>query len=176
MIESSQLAFDNSTGARFKLTSRMIRKGLEASRKSERLRIILPVHRTQDAKVQRLINFLQPGTYIRTHKHSLDHASETIILLQGVIRFFTFDDKGKIKTSEIISSSPIPGVVDIEPGVWHTFIVLEQDTILFECKKGPYDTKLDKEFAEWAPAEGSPESNNWIKNWQNGSDNFILGT
>jgi hypothetical protein len=35
--------------------------------------------------------------------------------------------------------------------------VLEEDTILFECKKGPYNAKTDKLFAKWAPEE--PESN-----------------
>lgn len=163
MSESSELAFENPSGARFRLTEELIRKGIEASGKSERLRIILPVHRTQDAIVQRLINFLQPGTYIRPHKHPLNHASESIVMLQGEIRFFTFDDQGVVNSAEKISSSPIPGVVDIEPGVWHSFLVLEKDTILFECKKGPYNAKTDKEFAKWAPAEGDPESKKWMK-------------
>jgi len=163
MSESSELAFKNPLGDHFMLTDELIRNGIEASRSSERLRMILPVHRTQGAIVQRLINFLQPGTYIRPHKHPLDHASESIIVLQGVIRFLTFDNQGIVKSSEIVPSSPLPGVVDIEPGVWHTFIVLEQDTILFECKKGPYYAKTDKEFAKWAPAESDPESKNWMK-------------
>jgi cupin fold WbuC family metalloprotein len=163
MSESSELAFENPSGDRFRLTSELIINGIKASRNSERLRIILPVHRAQSAIVQRLINFLQPGTYIRPHKHPLDHASESIVLLQGEIRFFTFDNKGNVNSSEILSSSPIPGVVDIEPGVWHSFLVLEKDTILFECKKGPYNTKTDKEFAKWAPEESDPESKKWMK-------------
>ncbi len=163
MSESSELAFENPSGDRFRLTEELIKKGIDASRNSERLRMILPVHRTQGAKVQRLINFLQPGTYIRPHKHPLDHASESIVMLQGEIRFFTFDGQGVVNSAEIISSSPLPGVVDIEPGVWHSFLVLETDTILFECKKGPYNAKTDKEFAKWAPAESDPESKKWIK-------------
>lgn len=141
----------------------MIKEGLKASRESSRKRMILPIHRTQSAEVQRMINFLQPGTYIRPHKHPLAHATESIIILNGRIRFFTFDDKGLILSINEVSSEPIPGILDIEPQIWHSFIVLESDTILFECKKGPYNAKTDKEFAEWAPEEGSDEALNWIE-------------
>ncbi|MEX0663011.1 MAG: WbuC family cupin fold metalloprotein [Balneolaceae bacterium] len=157
-----KLAFDNPVGDLFQLSIEMIEEGLEASRERERKRIILPIHRKQEAEVQRLVNFLQPGTYIRPHKHPLDHATESIVLLKGSIRFFTFDDDGEVLTDQIISSSPIPGVLDMEPNVWHSFLVLEEDTILFECKKGPYNAETDKEFAEWAPSERHQTVENWL--------------
>ncbi len=141
----------------------MIRKGLEASRDSKRLRMILPVHRVQEAEVQRIVNFLQPGTYIRPHLHPMPHATESIVLLKGSIRFFTFDDTGAVITDTIISASPIPGVVDIEPETWHTFLVLEDDTVLFECKKGPYDAESDKKFAAWSPQEGHEQCHQYME-------------
>lgn len=158
----NQQAFPNPAGDLFTLSNKMMMKGLEASRQSERLRMILPVHRKQEAEVQRIVNFLQPGTYIRPHLHPLPHATESIVLLQGKIRFFTFNDAGTIMTDQLLASEPVPSVIDIEPGVWHSFLVLKEDTMLFECKKGPYNSKTDKEFAEWAPAEGSPECNTWM--------------
>ncbi|WP_234573357.1 WbuC family cupin fold metalloprotein [Rhodohalobacter sp. 614A] len=159
----SKLAFDNVSGDLFELTEGMIKEGIQASRESDRKRIILPIHRKQDAEVQRMINFLQPGTYIRPHKHPLAHASESLILINGSIRFFTFDENGTVLSKNEISSKPVPGVLDIEPRVWHSFIVLEDDTILFECKKGPYNAQTDKTFAEWSPEEGSVEAQNWIE-------------
>lgn len=159
----SKLAFDNVSGDLFQLSDQMIEDGLKASRESERLRIILPIHREQNARVQRMINFLQPGTYIRPHKHSLHHASESLVLIQGSIRFFTFDEGGDVLTENEIHSKPIPGVIDIEPQVWHSFIVLEEDTVLFECKKGPYDAETDKIFAEWSPEKGSDDVEGWMK-------------
>lgn len=159
----SKLAFENVSGDLFQLSEHMIEDGLKASRQSERLRIILPIHREQDANVQRMINFLQPGTYIRPHKHPLDHASESLVLIQGSIRFYTFDEDGNMLTENHIHSKPIPGVIDIEPNVWHSFTVLEENTILFECKKGPYDTETDKVFAEWSPEEGSDDVNEWME-------------
>lgn len=158
----AKLAFDNPSGDLFTLTDAQIEQGLRASRESSRLRMILPIHRRQDAEVQRLVNFLQPGTYIRPHKHTMPHASESIVLIHGVIRFFTFDDAGERLSDQVLSSKPLPGVIDIEPNVWHSFLVMEPDTILFECKKGPYDAKTDKLFAGWSPEEGSSDSKSWM--------------
>ena len=159
----TKLAFENPTGDVFELTEELIEKGLNASRGSSRKRMILPVHRRQDAEVQRLINFLQPGTYIRPHKHPLAHATESIVMLKGSLRFFTVDDAGKVIRDQTMKAAPIPGVMDIEPGVWHSFLVLEADTILFECKKGPYNAKTDKIFADWSPEEGDGNTKNWME-------------
>jgi cupin fold WbuC family metalloprotein len=161
-----KLAFGNPSGELFTLTDKMIEKGRKASQKSERLRIILPVHRVQEAEVQRMVNFLQPGTYIRPHRHAMPHASESILLLAGAICFFTFDDEGRVRTINEVVSGPVPGLIDIEPKVWHSFLVLEPDTILFECKKGPYDVNTDKEFASWAPPEGSPDVAEWKRSME----------
>lgn len=157
----SKLAFENVSGPIFTLTDELIKQGIRASRKSERRRIILPIHREQDAEVQRMLNFLQPDTYIRPHKHPLKHATESLVLIQGSIHFFTYDDSGEVKSEHFVKSKPHPGVLDIEPGVWHSFKVLESDTLLFECKRGPYDAETDKIFAPWAPEEGSVEADSW---------------
>lgn len=153
MEPTKKLAFENVTGPLFELSGEWIQNGIEGSRQSPRKRIILPIHREQDALVQRMINFLQPGTYIRPHKHPLPHATESLVLLKGAIRFFTFDDHGEIESDLVVSAEPLPGVLDIEPNTWHSFRVLKPDTVLFECKKGPYDAGTDKIFAEWAPEE-----------------------
>lgn len=159
---TKKLAFENVTGPLFELSDSWIQDGIVGSRQSSRKRIILPIHRKQDAQVQRMINFMQPGTYIRPHKHPLPHATESLVLLKGSIRYYTFDDDGNIKTDHIVSAEPLPGVLDMEPDTWHSFIVLEPDTILFECKKGPYDADTDKIFASWSPPEDDPDVPNWL--------------
>ena len=162
----TKAAFQNPSGDLFNLNEGQIERGLAASRESHRKRIILPIHRKQEAEVQRMINFLQPGTYIRPHKHTMPYASESIVLLQGSIRFFTFDDNGDVLTDHKLRSIPVPGVMDIEPETWHSFLVLEPDTIIFECKKGPYNAKTDKEFALWAPEEGDEKVAQFMEAWQ----------
>jgi len=162
-----KLAFDNPVGDYFQLTDEQVEEGLEVSRKSPRKRMILPIHRRQSAEVQRLINFLQLETYIRPHKHPMDHATESIVILKGAIRFFTLDDEGAVITDRILKSDPIPGVIDIEPNTWHTFIVIEENTILFESKKGPYNAETDKKFAPWSSDESEPHAFDNLKNYLN---------
>lgn len=152
------LALPNITEPVFNLDEQTLQAGLKASRKSSRLRMILPLHRTQDALVQRMVNFLQPGTYIRSHMHPLDHAVESIMLLQGSLSFFIFDKSGNVTARFDLNGRASNNLVDIEPLTWHSFIVTKPDTVIFEVKRGPYNPETDKTFADWAPDEGSKEA------------------
>ncbi|MFT6181501.1 MAG: cupin fold WbuC family metalloprotein [Paracoccaceae bacterium] len=148
-------ALPNPTGDLFLLNDAILSEGKKASRQSPRRRIVLPVQRSQDALVQRLLNFLQPGTYIRPHRHPLPHATESICLLSGSLEILIFDQSGTVQSRHRLSaSSPL---IDLEPDLWHGMIVLEADTVIFEVKRGPYDPATDKEFASWSPQEDSPE-------------------
>ncbi len=149
-----RLAFPNPTGSLFRLSPELIDLGKRESRESPRRRIILPIHRDQGDLVQRMVNFLQPGTYIRAHQHPRMAASETIVVTAGSLGFVTFDAEGGILTADRLPSG---GVVDIVAGVWHTVLALEEDTIILEIKRGPYSDE-DKVFAGWAPEEGSGEA------------------
>ena len=163
-------ALENIKGDYFLLNEEIVQKGLKESRESSRKRIILPIHRKQEAPVQRMINFLQPGTYIRPHKHSMPHASESIVVLKGGILFFIFEKDGEVKKIFKLSDQLAENVIDFEPGVWHNFIVMEQDTILFEVKRGPYDDQTDNTFANWSPEEFSLESKRYLKELLNYAD------
>ena len=145
----------------FSLTPELLATGKSASRKSPRLRVMQPVQRSQDARVQRLLNFLQPGTYVQPHCHPLPHASESMCLLDGALDVFVFESNGSVR--ERHSLTPHSPLVDIEPGVWHGMVVREPDTVIFEIKQGPYNPATDKNFAGWAPAEGSPEAYSYLE-------------
>lgn len=154
-------ALPNPTGDLFVLNDVILSEAKTASRQSPRRRIVLPVQRSQDSQVQRLLNFLQPGTYIRPHRHPLPHATESICLLSGSLEILIFDKAGTVLSRHQLSAnSPL---IDLEPGVWHGMIVLEPDTVIFEVKRGPYDPATDKEFATWSPAEDSPEAEAFLK-------------
>jgi len=124
--------------------------------------MLLPIHRRQDALVQRMVNFLQPGTYVRPHLHPLDSASETILTLEGAIGFVIFGEDGHPTSRHRLEAG---GLIDIEPGVWHTLFALAPDTLILEVKRGPYDDS-DKSFAPWAPDEGSPEAEALVRRWE----------
>ena len=153
-------ALPNPIGEVFALTDSLFEKGKCASRESPRLRMIQPVQREQSAKVQRLLNFLQPGTYIRPHCHPLNHATESVCLLSGHLEVLIFSPEGSIcARHHLTTMSPL---IDIEPETWHGMIVHALDTVIFEVKQGPYNPETDKEFAPWAPEEGSPEVNAFL--------------
>ena len=120
---------------------------LDASKESSRKRMIQPLQRADSDIVQRLLNAMQPGTYIRPHRHPMDGASETLVILQGMLGVVVFDREGDIK--ETIRMS-IGDLIDIEPRVWHSMVCLAPNTVVAEFKKGPYDAATDKEFASWS--------------------------
>ncbi len=134
----------------------LIERAVAASRKSPRRRIILPLHSTSSDPLQRMLNAVQPGSYIRPHRHLHPPKAETLVVLLGAVRFVTFDERGAVTSGITLSAGESPYGLDARPGVYHTFVALAPDTVVFETKPGPYDERLDKEFAPWAPAEGSP--------------------
>lgn len=150
------LALPAVTGPVYTLSAEDLHRGCEAARHSPRRRIILPLHRTQDALVQRMLNFMQPGTWVTPHRHPLPHAIETVQVLRGALGFLIFDPDGTVQATYRLAAGGAGSLLDIEPGLWHGMVVLEPDTVLLEIKRGPYDAATDKEFAAWAPAEGDP--------------------
>src|SRR5690554_3582294 len=109
---------------------------------SDRLRMNYNFHDSHDAKAQRLLNALEPGTVIPIHRHQ--HTAETYIVLRGAIKVLFYDDD-RVLTDEFMVD-PLDGVygVHIPKGQWHTLEVLESGTMIFEVKDGPY-TPLEEE-------------------------------
>ncbi|MFQ5550177.1 MAG: WbuC family cupin fold metalloprotein [Gemmatimonadales bacterium] len=135
----------------------LIRRAVDASRLNARRRVILPLHGTESDPYQRMLNAMQPGSYARPHRHIDPPKSESIVLLRGSLGFVAFDESGKVKhTVRLHPSNGVPGV-DVDPGVFHTFFALEPDSVVFEAKSGPYAPIDEKDFANWAPAEDTPE-------------------
>jgi len=137
----------------------MQRKAADASR-SVRRREIHNFHKGDSDTLQRMLNAIQPGSYIRPHRHLNPPKAESIILLHGSLAFARFTDDGSLHEKECILIDAARGVhgCDIRAGVWHTIFALVPDTVVFEVKPGPYDPTIDKEFAPWSPPEGSPET------------------
>ncbi|MBN1118922.1 MAG: WbuC family cupin fold metalloprotein [Bacteroidales bacterium] len=126
----------------------------EQAKKTERLRMNYNFHEELSDKLQRLLNAVEPGTYVQPHKHENPDKREIFTVLKGKILVITFNDSGKI--TEHIVLDPLAGNygVEIAAGVWHTLLSLESGTVVFEVKDGPYSPIDDKNFAQWAPAEG----------------------
>lgn len=145
------------------LTAAMLEQTMGLSRKTSRGRIIQRLHKTDESPLHRMLNAMQPGTYIRPHRHLEPPKSEVFVILKGAVRFVEFSDSGDvIRWMDMRAGSEVFGV-DIEPGVWHALIALEPDSAIFEVKNGPYTQTSDKDFPDWAPAEGTPEAQEYLK-------------
>jgi cupin fold WbuC family metalloprotein len=140
----------------------MVKLAVEGSRNSPRKRIILPLHKTADSSLHRMLNGMQPYSYIQPHRHLYPPKAESVIVLQGAILSFVFSSTGDIVEVQTLSAGGTNFGVDSDPGIFHTFLALQQDTVLFEAKPGPYEQNSDKDFASWAPQEGSPEATTYM--------------
>ena len=140
------------------ITQDLVQQAIEASRTSPRRRIILPFHKSNDCTLHRMLNAVQPGSYIRPHWHRDPPKDESLVLLRGAICVFIFGDEGQVLQRIRLAPGAANLGIDVAAGVYHSFIVLEPDTVVFEAKPGPYVRATDKDFAAWAPAEGTEAS------------------
>jgi cupin fold WbuC family metalloprotein len=103
---------------------------------NERLRINFNLHDSLDAPVQRLLNAMEPGTVLPVHRH-VDTA-ETYIVLRGKLKVLMYSSAGAITSVQELD--PLQGVygINVPAGQWHTVEVLEEGTVIFEVKEGPY--------------------------------------
>jgi cupin fold WbuC family metalloprotein len=145
------------------------RKAYDA-RRSPRKRDIHIFHSGGDDPLQRMLNAIQPGSYIRPHRHLAPPKSESLILLQGVLGYMSFSDDGSPDDDSFLVLDTDRGVhgCDIRPGVWHTIFALVPDTVIFEVKPGPYSPANDKDSAPWAPPEYSPQSPTYLAEIEDG--------
>ncbi|MDF0730152.1 WbuC family cupin fold metalloprotein [Pseudomonas entomophila] len=99
---------------------------------------------------------LQPATYIPPHRHLSDDKAEALIVLKGRLGLLIFDEQGKVIDKRVMQAGGECLGVDLVQGTYHGLVVLEADTVLFECKAGLYRPVGEGEHAHWAPREGEP--------------------
>ena len=125
------------------------------AKENPRLRMNYNFHATMDAPIHRLLNALEPGTYLPPHRHT--DKDETYLVLRGRLMAFFYDEDGNV--TEKVCLNPIEGKygLEIPPCTWHSIIALESGTIIFEVKKGPYQPLPSEDIAAWAPASSDEE-------------------
>ena len=119
-------------------------------------------HSSDDAASHRLLNAIEPGSYIQPHCHSDPAKDETIIALRGRLGVVFFDANGTVtSTVELVPGGPTSGV-NIPHGVFHSLVALAPGSVFFESKAGPYRPLTASEKADWAPAEGSSAASEFL--------------
>lgn len=111
-------------------------------------------HSDDGEPAHRLLNAIEPGSYIMPHRHLDPNKGETMVVLRGALGLVTFDDTGKVVETAKVSHGGTPMGMNIPSGTWHTVFALEPGTVFLEAKAGPYLPLTAEEKATWAPAEG----------------------
>jgi len=121
-----------------------------------RLRKNHNLHPSDDSCCHRLLNAIEPGSYIRPHRHLDPVKDESFIILRGKLGVITFDENGAIAENIVLTAGKQSLAADIPHGVFHAAVSLVSGTVFFEAKAGPYRPLTEAEKASWAPEEGTP--------------------
>jgi cupin fold WbuC family metalloprotein len=111
-------------------------------------------HENNEAQAHRLLNAIEPNSYVMPHRHNDPNKGEAIICLSGKLGLIVFDPTGKVEQKLTLEAGSETVGVDIPYGVFHTVIALESGTVFFEAKAGPFAPLKAEEQAPWAPGEG----------------------
>jgi cupin fold WbuC family metalloprotein len=131
------------------------------AKKAGRLRKHNNIHDSYNESCQRLMNAISVGSYIAPHRHHLDPKNECLIAVRGVFAAIIFDNTGEINCIEYFGTEKFENLsvgLELRSQSWHTVLALEEGSIIFEVKEGPFQPAAGKEYAPWAPGEDSVEA------------------
>jgi len=111
-------------------------------------------HPADDYPGHRLLNAIEPDSYVMPHRHLDPAKDESIVCLRGRLGIVVFGPSGEVDRNIALSPAGENVGVDIPHGVYHSVLALESGTVFFEAKAGPYVPLAGDEKAPWAPVEG----------------------
>ena len=118
------------------IDKKLLDKVCEQAKESPRLRMNYNFHLSLDEKCHRFLNAVEPGTEVPIHKHPTK--DETFVILRGKVRVTTHNDDGSIIDDNVLCPEEGKYGVNIPKGVWHTIEAMEPNSVIFECKEGPF--------------------------------------
>ena len=87
------------------IDDRLLDRTSEKALRAPRLRMNHNFHTREDEPVNRLLNAMEPGTYLPVHRHTAPPKSESIVVLRGRLAAFVFDDRGLIAQRAVVDPS-----------------------------------------------------------------------
>jgi cupin fold WbuC family metalloprotein len=109
-------------------------------------------HRHEEP-VQRLLNALEPGSYVRPHLHEGEGAFEMFVVLRGEVGCMLFDSSGGVTSACRLAAGGDSLGIEIPGGVYHSLVSLSPGTVVLEIKQGPYDPTTAKQWLAGYPDE-----------------------
>lgn len=124
----------------------------QQARQSPRLRTNRNFHEKLDDPVQRLAVAMEPGTFVRPHRHP--QTWELLAALRGRFVVLLFDDAGAVTSRTVLGEKC--RVLEFPANTWHAVLSLDAGGVIFEVKHGPYAPLTEADFAPWCgAAEGA---------------------
>jgi cupin fold WbuC family metalloprotein len=134
----------------------------ESAQESPRLRKNWNIHPHDEFPAHRLLNAVEPSSYVRPHRHLDPLKDETFMIVRGKLGILIFDDDGAVTGKVLLDAEGESFGADIPAGQFHAVVSLESGTIFFEAKAGPYVPLQDGERPSWAPEEGSVGAEDYL--------------
>lgn len=131
----------------------------EQAADSPRLRANRNLHPELSNPVQRLAIAMEPGTYVRPHRHP--HTFELLTSLSGRFQVLHFDENGHV-TQRVVLGEECK-VLETDAGTWHAVLSMDKGGVIFEIKHGGYQLVTEQDSAPWAPAENEPGAEELMK-------------
>jgi len=133
------------------ITEDLLNEVSAQAQQNSRLRMNYNFHESMEASLHRMLNALEPGTYLPPHRHKDPDKEEIYLVLRGSLLAVFFDEQGNM--TEKVSLNPAKGSygIEIPARAWHSIIVLEKGTVIHEIKQGPFAPLTPENIAPWAP-------------------------
>jgi cupin fold WbuC family metalloprotein len=144
-----------------KINEQLIESVIEKARTSPRKRMNYNFHPELSDPVQRLLNALEPWTYIRPHRHATKE--ESFVLLKGKVLAVVFNDDGSIRDYAVLSHESGVLGVEFEENCYHMLTSLQTGSVVYEIKEGPFVAHSEDTSAAWAPREGTDEVPDFLR-------------
>jgi len=106
------------------------------AKESPRLRMNYNFHQSLEDKCHRFLNAVEPGTVVPIHRHPTK--DESFVVLRGKVKVSTYNDDGLAIESVVLCQEEGRYGVNIPKNVWHNLEAMEPDSVIFECKEGPF--------------------------------------
>jgi len=132
------------------------------ARSSPRRRMNHNLHKMEDP-IHRLLNAMEPDSYVAPHRHLAAPRTETLACIRGRGAVVLFGDDGAMGESFLLSPGGPELIVEIPAGRWHSLVAIESGTVFFEVKAGPYAPPAATDVANFAPAAGSPQAAGYVE-------------
>lgn len=140
------------------IDDRLLDEVVGAARGSPRRRRNHNFHRGDADACHRLLNAIEPGSYVVPHRHLDPEKDETFVVLRGRFGVVMFDDDGAVTHRVVLDGAGPTCGVTIPHGTFHSVVALAPGSVFLEAKAGPYLPLTPPERAPWAPDEQAPEA------------------